>query len=211
MYNAQTNVERMWATPTSSLCLLGSSTLVAAIVRKQRLPLHFICSFLLLPPAGIFYTDREGNVDDEYLSLGVDKEPLFGNRTPLDIYRDWLTALRNSIEPFIPYTVNEVQVGMGPAGELRYPGYQLDKWHYCGIGEFQCYDKYMLNSLKQSAIKIGQPQWGNGGPSNAGTYNYQPPQSAQFFADGSWDNYASSYGQFFLCSPLSHPPAIGVL
>lgn len=55
---------------------------------------------------------------------------------------------------------------MGPAGELRYPAYKLDT--FPGIGEFQCYDKYILADLKRSAISAGQPDWGNGGPSNSG-------------------------------------------
>ena len=37
----------------------------------------------------------------------------------------------------------EIQVGMGPAGELRYPAYpeSNNTWQFPGIGEFQCYDK----------------------------------------------------------------------
>lgn len=37
----------------------------------------------------------------------------------------------------------EIQVGMGPAGELRYPSYpeMNGTWRFPGIGAFQCYDK----------------------------------------------------------------------
>lgn len=37
----------------------------------------------------------------------------------------------------------EIQVGMGPCGELRYPSYPESNgtWRFPGIGEFQCYDK----------------------------------------------------------------------
>jgi hypothetical protein len=37
----------------------------------------------------------------------------------------------------------EIQVGMGPCGELRYPSYPEANgtWRFPGIGEFQCYDK----------------------------------------------------------------------
>lgn len=69
---------------------------------------------------------------------------------------------------FMPKLINQVQVGLGPAGEMRYPSYQLDKWHYCGIGEFQCYDSFMLADLKQAAIQAGHPDWGYAGPNNAG-------------------------------------------
>lgn len=33
----------------------------------------------------IFYTDRSGNRDQEYLSLGVDNLPLFRGRTPIQV------------------------------------------------------------------------------------------------------------------------------
>lgn len=41
------------------------------------------------------------------------------------------------------WSLQEIQVGMGPAGELRYPSYPegTDQWRYPGIGEFQCFDK----------------------------------------------------------------------
>lgn len=42
-----------------------------------------------------------------------------------------------------PITLQEIQVGMGPCGELRYPSYPESNgtWKFPGIGEFQCYDK----------------------------------------------------------------------
>ena len=55
----------------------------------------------------------------------------------------------------------EVTVGLGPAGELRYPAYPEGdgRWRFPGVGEFQCYDKYMLADLKQAADAIGRPEW----------------------------------------------------
>lgn len=47
---------------------------------------------------------------------------------------------------------------MGPAGELRYPSYPegfKDGWRFPGIGEFTCYDKYMLEDLKRAAEEAG--------------------------------------------------------
>lgn len=42
--------------------------------------------------------------------------------------------------------MQEIQVGMGPCGELRYPSYPESNgtWRFPGIGEFQCYDKVIL-------------------------------------------------------------------
>lgn len=43
-------------------------------------------------------------------------------------------------------TITEITVGMGPAGELRYPAYPEGdgRWRFPGVGEFQCYDSYLL-------------------------------------------------------------------
>lgn len=94
-------------------------------------------------------------------------------------------------------TIIEVEVGCGPAGELRYPSYQLDKWEFCGVGEFQSYSAPALSQLQSAASKAGHPEWGTaGGPSNAGSYNSFPSDTG-FFSSGS-DNYASDYGKFYL-------------
>ena len=55
----------------------------------------------------------------------------------------------------------EVTVGLGPAGELRYPAYPEGdgRWRFPGVGEFQCYDKYMLQDLKLAADAEGKPEW----------------------------------------------------
>lgn len=86
---------------------------------------------------------------------------------------------------------------MGPASELRYPSYPLSKWTFPGVGEFICYDKYMLANLKNAANAIGKPEWGNGGPSHAGHYNSRP-FDAEFFRDKGFDSYNTPYGKFFL-------------
>ena len=55
----------------------------------------------------------------------------------------------------------EVTVGLGPAGELRYPAYPEGdgRWRFPGVGEFQCYDKYMLEDLRRAADAVGRPEW----------------------------------------------------
>ena len=145
----------------------------------------------------IFYTDAQGNRDQEYLSLGVDNQTLWDGMTAVDLYTHFMSAFADAFSDYLGETLVEVQVSLGPAGEMRYPSYQLDKWSFPGIGEFQCYDKYMLAMLSAHAQAVGQPDWGHGGPSDAGTYNSQP-SNAPFFEDNSSDNYASDYGHFFL-------------
>ncbi len=40
----------------------------------------------------IFYRDQYGNWDDEYLTLGVDEQPLFQGRTALELYTDFMQS-----------------------------------------------------------------------------------------------------------------------
>lgn len=91
----------------------------------------------------------------------------------------------------------EIQVGMGPCGELRYPAYPETNgtWRFPGIGEFQCYDKYMRASLEASAEALGKKDWGQGGPHDSGQYNHFPEETGFFRRDGTWN---TEYGQFFL-------------
>ena len=63
------------------------------------------------------------------------------------------------------------------------------------MGEFQCYDRRALASLAAAAGAAGHPEWGTGGPSDAGTYN-ATPEAAPFFR-GWGGGWASPYGRFF--------------
>lgn len=145
----------------------------------------------------IYYTDVHGNRDMEYLSIGVDSEPLFQGRTALQMYRDFILSFSQTFESLLGTVITDVEVGLGPAGEMRYPSYQLQHWSFPGVGAFQCFDKYLLAQLASAAAGAGHPEWGHGGPDDAGDYNSYPSQ-APFFQDGTTDNYRSSYGQFFL-------------
>jgi beta-amylase len=42
------------------------------------------------------------------------------------------------------------------------------------VGEFQCYDRRALASLKAAAAAAGHPEWGYAGPADAGSYNSTP-------------------------------------
>lgn len=191
-----------------------------SMARQANLKMHVIMSFhqcggnvgddcdIPLPPwvvsvgdtyPDIWYQDREGNINKEYISLGADDQNLFPptQRTPVQMYHEFMAAFRASVYNGNEDVINEIQIGMGPAGELRYPSYPSAHWSFPGVGEFQCYDKYMLSQLTYAAAAAGHPEWGYGGPDSAGTYNSQP-SNAPFFQDGTFDNYASAYGQFFL-------------
>lgn len=143
------------------------------------------------------YTDQSGRRNYEYLSLGCDTLPVLKGRTPVQCYADFMRAFRDNFKHLLGDTIVEIQVGMGPAGELRYPSYpELNgTWKFPGIGAFQCYDKYMISSLKAAAEGAGKPKWGNGGPTDAGKYNNWPEDTPFFCREGGWN---STYGEFFL-------------
>ncbi|KAE8645749.1 beta-amylase isoform X1 [Cucumis sativus] len=143
----------------------------------------------------IFYTNRSGTRNKEYLTLGVDNQPLFHGRTAVELYRDYMKSFRENMVDFLDNgLIIDIEVGLGPAGELRYPSYvQNQGWEFPGIGEFQCYDKYLKMEFKGAAVTAGHPEWKL--PDNAGTYN-DAPESTEFFRSNG--TYQSDEGRFFL-------------
>lgn len=143
------------------------------------------------------YTDQWGRRNYEYVSLGCGTLPVLKGRTPVQCYSDFMRAFRDRFEDLLGDTIVEIQVGMGPAGELRFPSYpeQNGTWRFPGIGAFQCFDKYMISSLKATAEAIGKPEWGHNGPTDAGHYNNWPEDTNFFRKEGGW---TSPYGEFFL-------------
>ncbi|TQE10590.1 hypothetical protein C1H46_003828 [Malus baccata] len=67
--------------------------------------------------------------------------------------------------------ISEIKVGLGPCGELRYPSYpEQHGWKYPCIGEFQCYDRYLMKNLTQAAEARGHSFCARV-PDNAGDYD----------------------------------------
>ncbi|KAK6142804.1 hypothetical protein DH2020_023152 [Rehmannia glutinosa] len=144
----------------------------------------------------IFFTDRAGRRDPECLSWGVDKERVLRGRTALEVYFDCMRSFRVEFDEFFEDSViSMIVVGLGPCGELRYPCNPVKHgWRYPGIGEFQCYDQYMLKSLRKAAEIRGHSFWARG-PENTGSYNSRPHETGFFCDGGDYDGY---YGRFFL-------------
>jgi len=143
--------------------------------------------------SGIWYTDADGNENQEYISLFADRVEVVG-RTPLKMYSDWLGAFASEFSEELGSTIVEVMVGLGPCGELRYPAYPLARWHFPGIGEFQCYDEQALASLRSAALAAGLEDFAQP-PSRATLGSYKStPSETEFFTDG----YATEAGKFFL-------------
>lgn len=55
------------------------------------------------------------------------------------MYRDYMNSFRENMEDLLDEgLISDIEVGLGPAGEMRYPSYtQSQGWVYPGIGEFQ--------------------------------------------------------------------------
>ncbi|KAH7658030.1 Beta-amylase protein [Dioscorea alata] len=145
------------------------------------------------------YSDKYGRRNKEYISLGCDMLPFLRGRTPIQAYSDFMRSFRDTFRDFLGVIITEIQVGMGPAGELRYPSCPTEKLIRPGnepeLGEFQSYDKFMQASLNASARKLGVHQWGHGGPLGTTDVMHNPERTSFFKSDGSWN---SAYGQFFL-------------
>ncbi|KAG0453258.1 hypothetical protein HPP92_025922 [Vanilla planifolia] len=104
----------------------------------------------------IFFTDREGRRSTECLSWGIDKERVLKGRTGVEVYFDFMRSFRMEFNDlFEEGLISAVEIGLGSSGELKYPSF-LEKvgWIYPGIGEFQCYDKYMQHHLRRAARDI---------------------------------------------------------
>ncbi|EEH55083.1 glycoside hydrolase family 14 protein [Micromonas pusilla CCMP1545] len=154
-------------------------------------------------PDGLLFMDRAGTRSDEYISLFADDSPMPMLATPIDCYRDMMISFRDAFREYISppnAVVDEILVGAGPCGELRYPAYAMSRgWEFPGVGEFQCYDRRALESLAAAANAVGRPEWGGAGPHDAGSYNSHPDDTDSLAAAdtpvGRWD---SDYGRFFL-------------
>uniref|UniRef100_A0A6T5U2K4 Beta-amylase n=1 Tax=Chlamydomonas chlamydogama TaxID=225041 RepID=A0A6T5U2K4_9CHLO len=149
----------------------------------------------------LFHTDRPrggcpGQRNREYLSVWVDEEKVLYGRSPLQCYEDFMASFRDCFIQELGSVIEEVVVGAGPCGELRFPSYvEANGWRFPGVGEFQCYDRRALASLAQAARTAGKPEWGNGGPHDSGEYNSAPEETGFYNHEGSWD---TPYGRFFL-------------
>lgn len=144
----------------------------------------------------IFFCNEQGVRNPECLSFGVDKERVLRSRNGLEVFYDFMRSFRQEFNDFFEAgTITEIEVGLGACGELRYPSYpESHGWKYPGVGQFQCYDKYLRKDLQLAAEKRGHAEWGHP-PEGAGTYNSSPQETVFFRDGGDFDSY---YGRFFL-------------
>lgn len=186
------------------------------IVHKLKLKLQVVMSFhgfgfagddVYIPLPGwvaeigqsnpdIFFTDGAGRRNPECLSWGIDNERVLRGRTATEVYYDYMRSFRVEFNDFFEDDIiSLIEIGLGPCGELRYPAHPVKHgWRYPGVGEFQCYDQYLLKRLMKAAEARGHSSWARG-PDNAGSYNSKPDETGFFSEGGDYDGY---YGRFFL-------------
>ncbi|KAJ6430614.1 hypothetical protein OIU84_021913 [Salix udensis] len=137
-----------------SLCFHGS--------KQPKIPLPEWVSHIGDLEPSIYHADRSGDHYRECLSLAVDEVPVLNGKTPVQVYQEFCESFKSSFSNFFGSTITGVTVGLGPDGELRYPCHRHLASHtnIPGVGEFQCYDKNMLNLLKEKAEAAGNPIMG---------------------------------------------------
>ncbi|KAA6363685.1 MAG: Beta-amylase [Streblomastix strix] len=86
----------------------------------------------------IFYRDMHGKDDPEYIALSMDDKKVNG-RTPVDMYSQYMQAFKQQMGDLMGSTINEIQVGLGPCGELRYPAYTNNRGINIQLYKYQQY------------------------------------------------------------------------
>ncbi|KAG5389386.1 hypothetical protein IGI04_030927, partial [Brassica rapa subsp. trilocularis] len=150
----------------------------------------------------LVYTDKSGRRNPEYISLGCDYVHVLRGRTPIQVYSDFIRSFRERLRNYIEV---EIQVGMGPCGELRYPSYPESNGtrRFSGIGEISAMKRYVklyLRSLLQAYAEssVETTNWGTSGPHDAGEYK-NLPEDTEFFQER-WNRKLLEQGHKLLAS-----------
>eukprot|EP00931_Biecheleriopsis_adriatica_P074753 TRINITY_DN48759_c0_g1_i1.p1 TRINITY_DN48759_c0_g1~~TRINITY_DN48759_c0_g1_i1.p1 ORF type:complete len:856 (+),score=139.94 TRINITY_DN48759_c0_g1_i1:78-2645(+) len=113
----------------------------------------------------LLYCDRYGQVSEDCLSLSADESAVFPGsvgttvRTAKNCYRDFVASFARACLEYLGKTVVEIQVGMGPCGELRYPSYMLSQgWCFPGVGLVMAYDPSMRRMLERDTEMTEPPE-----------------------------------------------------
>lgn len=146
-----------------------------------------------VPSSDLRYKSEQGNESWETVSLWADY-------LVLSEYREFMEAFENRYG-YLANDIDEINISMGPAGELRYPSYNSHDTNtgYPTRGAFQSYSEPAIDAFQDWAInKYGSVS----GVSNAwGFYlanrdDIRPPSDAQYFVE-SGDQFNMQYGRDF--------------
>ena len=144
-----------------------------------------------------FFVDAEGHVDDEYISPGFDSVKV-GDRTPLEMYKDFMEAFVTEFGDFLNGAIELVEVGLGPCGELRYPSYQSKFWKFPGGGALQCFDEKLQERLKQEGISCSFAQI---------QYN-STPKTCDFWKNVNTDDTAKTFFEWYNRQLCEHAASV---
>lgn len=71
--------------------------------------------------------------------------PVLAGRSAIAAYQQFIQSFREEFKEWLGSTITDVVVGLGPAGELRYPSQPRDRrWNFPGIGEFQVSERIRM-------------------------------------------------------------------
>lgn len=151
----------------------------------------------------MLYRNGPDHISEDCLSLSADRTRAFpgpsGLRTPLDCYRDFIAAFAKACAQYLGSTIGEIQAGMGPCGELRYPSYMMSRgWNYPGVGLVMADDAGMRAMLKAdtglAAPPAGLPTEQNGLPDDAKIFE----AGQEFFSKGDGKTFFEWYSNVLL-------------
>ncbi|UJF34964.1 family 14 glycosylhydrolase [Paenibacillus hexagrammi] len=139
------------------------------------------------------FKSESGYYDNEYIA------PWY--KDAVNLYDGAFKSFAQEMASF-KSSIDKFHIGMGPAGELRYPSYNFNdtqKWNYPSRGLFQAYSESAIADFQASM----QAKYGNiaqlntaWGTSLADFSGVQPPANGDtFYSSG---DYAKTYGVDFL-------------
>ncbi|RWW24361.1 hypothetical protein GW17_00011355 [Ensete ventricosum] len=120
-----------------------------------------------------------------------------GSTSPLEglslqLYSDFMKSFRANMADFLGAgIITDIEVGVGPAGELRYPSYhEAQEWVFPGIGAFQVNLKLTVITSCTVSKRTQQwqdtPEWDL--PDDAGEYNDKPTKKKFFLMPGQMES-----------------------
>lgn len=140
------------------------------------------------------YLSEQNNYSDETVSLWKDN-------LVVSEYEEFMNAFESHFASKA-YMTEEINISMGPAGELRYPSYNSHDTGsgYPTRGAFQSYSEPAKTDFRNWSIsKYGSLTGVNSawGTSLANIYSVNPPSDADIFISNS-DQYNTQYGRDFV-------------
>lgn len=95
-----------------------------------------------------FYQDQNGKINYEYISIFADDLELKDGRAVLQVYEDLITEFDQQFKVFYEEVIVNIELGVGPAGQLHYPSYSYPNG-FCGVGFFQWYGDLATSKFHQ--------------------------------------------------------------